>query len=171
MSLSGSGTPPKVLGFGCNRGLNVWSVLSAPKRLYTSSHIRSRPILLAGICQAILVVEDEPYVRMLTRVLLERHGYQVLEAPNGVEAVRVWQRHKEPIHLLLTDIVMPEGMSGRELALRLRERNPALRVIFTSGYSPEIAGRELTLQPGQNFIQKPCPPFELLEAVRLSLDR
>jgi two-component system cell cycle sensor histidine kinase/response regulator CckA len=66
--------------------------------------------------------------------------------------------------------VMPEGISGQELAGRLRERRPKLPVIFTSGYSPEIAGRELTLKPGQNFIPKPSRPQELLETVRHCLD-
>ena len=123
-----------------------------------------------GGTETILLVEDEPAVRMLTRILLERSGYHVLEAADGVEALRTWEQHTSPIHLLLTDIVMPEGINGRELAQRLREHVPTLRVIFMSGYSAEIAGRELTLQPGQNFIQKPSPPNDLLETVRRSLD-
>jgi two-component system cell cycle sensor histidine kinase/response regulator CckA len=65
---------------------------------------------------------------------------------------------------------MPEGISGRDLAVRLLERDPKLRVIFTSGYSADIAGRELTLREGQNFLQKPCPPHVLLETVRRCLD-
>ena len=76
----------------------------------------------------------------------------------------------EPIDLLLTDIVMPEGIDGRELARRLRALSPRLRVIFTSGYSPEIAGLELSLQPGQQFLQKPSAPQELLATVRHCLD-
>ena len=123
-----------------------------------------------GGTETILLVEDEKAVRMLTRVVLERQGYQVLEAAHGVEALQIWEQHSGPIHLLLTDIVMPEGISGRELATRLQERNARLRVIFTSGYSAEIAGRELALLPGQNFIQKPSAPLEILETVRRCLD-
>jgi CheY-like chemotaxis protein len=123
-----------------------------------------------GGTETILIVEDEAAVRILTRVVLERHGYKVLEAGDGVEALRVWQEHQGAIQLLLTDIVMPEGVTGRELAMKLQERNPRLRVIFTSGYSADIAGRELTLEEGQNFLQKPCPPDEILATIRRSLD-
>ena len=120
--------------------------------------------------ETVLVVEDEPSVRLLTRMVLERQGYQVLEAAHGAEAIEVWRRHGGRIALLFTDIVMPEGMSGRELADKLREHDPALKVIFTSGYSAEIAGREFSLQPGQNFVQKPTRPQAIVEAVRRCLD-
>jgi PAS domain S-box-containing protein len=130
----------------------------------------SKKLQWRGGEETILLVEDEPEVRMVTSVVLERHGYQVLEAGDGIEALRIWERHAGSIDLLLTDIVMPEGISGQELAGRLRERRPKLPVIFTSGYSPEIAGRELTLKPGQNFIPKPSRPQELLETVRRCLD-
>jgi CheY-like chemotaxis protein len=121
--------------------------------------------------ETILVVEDEPGVRRLTRLLLERQGYRVIEASNGVEALRIWQEHAGAIDLVFTDIVMPEGLSGRELAARLRALSPGLRVVFTSGYSADIAGRELSLQEGQNFIQKPFSRQQLLQVVRQSLDR
>ena len=120
--------------------------------------------------ETILVVEDEPSVRRLTRVILERHGYHVLEAVHGMDALRVWDAHLGAIDLLLTDIVMPGGMSGRDLATRLLARNPQLRVTFTSGYSAEIAGRELPLREGQEFLQKPAPAELLLETVRRCLD-
>jgi DNA-binding NtrC family response regulator len=109
-------------------------------------------------------------VRVLTRTILEQHGYQVLEATHAVDALRIWDLHAGPIHLLLTDIVMPEGVSGQELAAWLQERNPQLRVIFTSGYSGDIAGRDFVLQEGQNFLQKPCPTDRILETVRKCLD-
>jgi PAS domain S-box-containing protein len=120
--------------------------------------------------ETILVVEDEPSLRMLTRAVLEPHGYQVLEAANGVDALRVWEEHRGSVQLLLTDIMMPEGMSGLELAARLREHSPGLRVVFTSGYSADIAGGHLHLQEGQNFVQKPSSPQQLLETVRRCLD-
>ena len=123
-----------------------------------------------GGTETILLVEDDSSVRLLTRVVLERAGYRVLESPDGAEALKIAEQHQDSIKLLLTDIVMPEGVSGRDLAARLQARNPKLRVVFTSGYSADIGGRELCLQEGQNFIQKPSPPQQLLETVRQCLD-
>jgi len=120
--------------------------------------------------ETILLVEDDPAVRQLTRVVLSRSGYQVLEAANGPEALKLRERQTAPVHLLLTDMVMPEGMNGRELAAQLQGQDPHLKVIFTSGYTAEFAGRELALREGQNFLQKPSTPRQILEAVRRCLD-
>ena len=120
--------------------------------------------------ETILLVEDERAVRMLTRVVLERNGYHVLEASHGVEAMGVWEQHADSIDLLLTDLVLPEGISGRELAARLRQSRPGLRVIYTSGYSAEITGHDFHLEPGRNFIQKPSSAAGILETVRRCLD-
>ena len=125
-----------------------------------------------GGSETILLAEDDTPVRMATRLLLERYGYHVLEAADGVEAQRIWaEATPGRIDLLLTDIIMPGGVDGRELAARFQAQRPSLKVIFCSGYSAEIAGRELVLQTGQNFIQKPCPSNQLLETVRSSLDQ
>jgi PAS domain S-box-containing protein len=123
-----------------------------------------------GGTETSLLVEDDRMLRVPTRILLGRAGYKVLEAANGIEAMQIWDEYAGSIHLLLTDIVMPEGMSGRELASHLLERNPRLRIVFTSGYSAEIAGRDLLLQPGQSFIQKPATSSQILELVRHTLD-
>ncbi|MBC8131555.1 MAG: PAS domain-containing protein [Deltaproteobacteria bacterium] len=123
-----------------------------------------------GGTETILLVEDEAAVRKLTCAVLQGAGYRVLEAPNGVEALQIWDQHHDSIRLLLTDMVMPEGVNGRELAARLHVRDPHLRVVFTSGYSPEIAGRELVLREGENYLQKPASPQRILETVRRSLD-
>lgn len=123
-----------------------------------------------GGTETILLVEDEPSVRRLTRAMLERSGYAVLEAEHGVEALQVWEQHKGVIRLVLTDIVMPERINGLELAARLQSLDPKLRVVFTSGYNADMAGRRLSLREGQNFIQKPYSPQELLETVRHCLD-
>src|SRR5438445_6166726 len=88
---------------------------------------------------ALLLVEDEPSVRMITRALLEQYGYHVLEASNGVEALEIWEKQRSSIGLLVTDLVMPAGVSGQQLAGRLKELHPGLKIIFTSGYSAEIA--------------------------------
>ncbi|MDB4960759.1 MAG: putative Hybrid sensor histidine kinase [Myxococcales bacterium] len=114
--------------------------------------------------ETILVAEDEPAVRKLTRIVLQRRGYRVLEAASGDEALRIWEQHGN-VDMLLTDLVMPGGMTGRELALRLQQRDANLKVIFTSGYSAELAGRDLALQEGENFLQKPCPASRIVDAV------
>ena len=86
--------------------------------------------------ETILLVEDEAIVRELTVQILESDGYQVLEAMNGTEALRIAGEHGAPIHLLLTDVVMP-GMNGRELANELRLHHPDMRVLFMSGYDDQ----------------------------------
>lgn len=121
--------------------------------------------------ETILVVEDEPAIRGLVHKVLVKLGYRVLEAATGVAALEVWQQYQSEIALLLTDFVLPDGMTGMELARQLLEAAPRLRVIFTSGYSPEIAGRELDLQEGVNFLAKPFDPHKLAQAVRESLDQ
>lgn len=120
--------------------------------------------------EVILVVEDDAPLRGLTRRVLEGNGYSVIEAASGVEAHRIWNEPGRSIALLLTDMVMPEGLDGRDLAARLRAERRDLKVVFTSGYSPEYAGREIHLEPGQDFIQKPWNPDRLLETVRRCLD-
>lgn len=121
--------------------------------------------------ETILLVEDDPDVRKLTRRVLERAGYQILEAADGIAGERVGEEHTGEIRLLLTDIMMPEGVSGRTLATHLEAKNPRLQVIFTSGYDVTTAGRELSLHEGEEFLQKPVPLALLLETVRRSLDR
>lgn len=127
-------------------------------------------LLPKGGHETILIVKDDPDVRRLTRKVLSRQGYQVIEAANGAEALRSWESNGSAIDLLLTDMVMPGGMGGRELGERLRARKPGLRVVFTSGYSREMAGSELSAVKGEYFIQKPSSNAELLETIRRCLD-
>jgi len=124
-----------------------------------------------GGSERILLVEDEPGVRLLTRKVLERAGYQVIEAKNGADGLRAWNAYDGQIDVVFTDVVMPDGMNGRELADRLLSMRPELRVIFTSGYTSDFAGRELSLKDRQSFLQKPATPKEMLDAVRRALDR
>jgi len=120
--------------------------------------------------ETILVVEDEATVRALVERILSRHGYRVLVAPSGPAAMRLWRQHSKEVRLLLTDLVMPDGMSGLELARRLRAEDSTLKVIYTSGYSAEIAGREVPLEEGVNFLAKPYDSSRLAKAVRSSLE-
>jgi PAS domain S-box-containing protein len=120
--------------------------------------------------ETILLVEDDDPIRRMTRRLLERQGYTVIEAPNGVEALALWKQHRDRIALLLTDLVMPAGMTGQQLARALQRDKPNLKIVFTSGYSTEIAGGEIHLRNGENFLQKPSSPAILLETLRKTLD-
>ena len=110
-------------------------------------------------------------IAILTRSILERAGYRVIEAANGIEGLQAFKNCGAKIDLALTDVVMPDGMSGLELAKKLQTLQPDLRVVLMSGYSTDFAGRELALQVHQSFLQKPATPKQLLEAVRGSLDR
>jgi CheY-like chemotaxis protein len=123
-----------------------------------------------GGTETILLAEDDQAVRKATVTTLTRHGYRVVEAANGPEALALWSEHHDAIALLFTDLVMPGGLSGRQLAQTLQAGNPGLKVIYASGYSAEIAGRELRLQAGENFLQKPYLPQDLLRALRACLD-
>ncbi len=124
----------------------------------------------SGGTETILLVEDESAVRNLGRNILERHGYKVVAAADGMEALKLWGEHRGTVALLLTDLIMPGGLGGQELARRLQAEQPRLKVIFTSGYSADIAGREFHLGNGETFIQKPFGTEVLLETIRRSLD-
>jgi CheY-like chemotaxis protein len=118
----------------------------------------------------ILLVEDESALRLLAKKILERYGYHVLTANSGVDALKVWATQSNEIKLLLTDMVMPEGMSGSDLAKRLLVDKPGLKVIYSSGYSLELISREGVLREGINFLPKPYSPERLAGMVRTCLD-
>ena len=122
-----------------------------------------------GRRETILLVEDEQPLREMVSEILRQYDYRILEAVNGVDALKIWEEHRDEVDLLLTDMVMPGGVGGAELARRLRERKPELRVIYTSGYSSEIVGKNF----GENdpvFLQKPYRPPQLAQLVRKCLD-
>ena len=123
-----------------------------------------------GGTETILLVEDELPVRTLARIILQQHGYHVLEAGSGTDALSVWGQHAAKIDLLLTDIIMPQGVSGRELALKLRVDRPGLKVVFVSGYSPDSMELGAELNEETFFLQKPYLPENLLQNVRQVLD-
>jgi CheY-like chemotaxis protein len=124
------------------------------------------PVLAPGK-STILLVEDEDHVRRLTRYALTRGGYFVVEANSGPAALSVAQKMRE-IDLLLTDVVMPEGINGAELAERLRATRPGLPIILVSGYS-EFRGNSLEIPAGARFLQKPYSTAALLKTVAAAL--
>ncbi len=120
--------------------------------------------------ETILVVEDETTLRGLVHQYLQKQGYKVLEASDGVSALRISSSHPGPIHLLLTDVIMP-GMNGRELAQRLSSARPETRVLFVSGYTENAIGQNGVLDPGINLLQKPFTLPALKAKVRELLDK
>jgi GAF domain-containing protein/ActR/RegA family two-component response regulator len=121
-----------------------------------------------GGSETILLVEDEDEVRELAREILEMNGYTVLDAASGAEALRVCRQRQDPIHLLLTDVVMP-GMSGPELARQAEALRPEAKVVYVSGYTDDALGRHGVLEPGIILLAKPFTPDSLLGAVRGAL--
>jgi PAS domain S-box-containing protein len=119
--------------------------------------------------ETILLVEDEEAVRRLTRMTLEGSGYKVLEASHGGEAVRLAEQYGGPIHLLVSDVVMPE-MGGRILSERLTASRPGLKVVFLSGYTDDAVVRHGVIESGTAFVQKPFSPGALARKVREVLD-
>lgn len=119
--------------------------------------------------ETVLLVEDEPGVRKFGRVALEMQGYTVLEATCGEEALCIADGHAGPIHLLVTDVVMPQ-MSGREVAEILRARHARLKVLFVSGYTDDAVVRHEIVGPTDAFLQKPFTPLALARKVRTVLD-
>jgi signal transduction histidine kinase/ActR/RegA family two-component response regulator len=116
--------------------------------------------------ETILLVEDEESVRRLMKSLLERYGYVVHTAASGVRALEVWREHHATVDILITDMVMPDGVGGRELATKLLAENPKLTVIFCSGYTTDVSGDGFSLRKGENFLEKPFHLNALLQMIR-----
>jgi CheY-like chemotaxis protein len=119
--------------------------------------------------ETILLVEDALRVRAVVREILEMNGYHVLEARHGAEAIDISERHRGPIQLMVTDVVMPQ-MSGRELAQRLQPVRPDMRVIYMSGYTDDAIVRHGVLGEGIAFLSKPFTPDALALKVREVLE-
>jgi PAS domain S-box-containing protein len=126
--------------------------------------------VMRGGNESILLVEDDAFLHASVRKILSHLGYHVLDAANGVEALAVWKQNRDSIHLLLTDLVMPGGITGIDLAARLLKKNPKLKVIYASGYSAEVAGKDFPLEEGINFLIKPFQALKLAQTVRERLD-
>jgi PAS domain S-box-containing protein len=124
-----------------------------------------------GGTETILVVEDELPLLKLIHHILESHGYKVVECTTGKAALENWEHHRRKIDLLLTDMILPDGMAGPELAEILQTSKPGLKVIYTSGYDTQKLAKDLALQDGLNFIQKPFHARKLAETVYDCLNR
>jgi len=129
----------------------------------------AKPLDAPGGNETVLLVEDEDAVRALGRIVLRQAGYNVLDAGNGAEALQVCAAYRGPIHLLLSDVVMPE-FGGRELAERLVEEYPEMKVLFMSGYTDDAVVRHGVLRDEVAFLQKPFTPAALARKVRDVLD-
>jgi two-component system, cell cycle sensor histidine kinase and response regulator CckA len=130
------------------------------------------PVMEAGRGgnETILLVEDEPTLRQSVKTVLLRLGYRVLDAAKGMEALEIWKQKRDEIQLVLTDMVMPGGISGMQLGERLLKENPKLKIIYASGYSSEIVDKKFPLKEGVNFLVKPFEMRKLAKTVRDSLD-
>lgn len=123
-----------------------------------------------GGSETILLVEDDRSVRVSLQKALSRLGYRVLEAATGATALTIWREHRQEIRLVVTDLLMPDGMTGRDVATTLAEEEPQLPVLFMSGYSAEVAGKGCVLDEGFNFLTKPFSTNKLAQLVREKLD-
>jgi len=120
--------------------------------------------------ETILIVEDDALVRAVVVNVLKASGYRIHEADNGQAALELWEKGARESDLLITDMVMPGGISGHELARQLLAKQPTLKVIYTSGYSAEVFRGDFVLPAGVDFLRKPYRAEELLAAIRVTLD-
>ena len=143
-----------------------------PRLVKTEGSKAEAPALtvLRGGSETILVAEDDPALRVSIRIALSKLGYRILEAPTGAKALAVWKANRTEIRLLLTDLVMPDGMTGKDLAQQILQENPKLKVVYMSGYSAEVVGKGVPLNEGVNFLSKPFQAQKLVQTIRDSLD-
>ncbi|MDB6015708.1 MAG: histidine kinase [Pedosphaera sp.] len=144
-----------------------------PSPAATATPPEVEPASLGGGTERILLVEDEAAVRLMTRRILRKFGYQVIEAASGREALEIWRSQGTGIDLLLTDVVMPDGINGRDLAEQLRRQTPGLKVVFMSGYSLNVISKDTDFLNRDNnyFLQKPCHSQILIDTVRRCLNK
>lgn len=128
------------------------------------------PVAMRGGNETILLVEDDSFLRDSVGKALTQLGYHILAAANGIKALEIWQQQHDKIQLLLTDMVMPGGINGKNLGEQLLKEKPDLKVIYASGYSAEIAGKDFPLEEGVNFLIKPFEAQKLAQTIRACLD-
>jgi len=138
-----------------------------PDELTAKSRSESSPRVQGA--ETILLVEDEENVRSLALKILKKQGYRILSAADGKDALKLVESHTVPLHLLVTDVVMPH-VSGPELAEKLQAKFPGLKVLFMSGYTDDAVLRHGLIEAEMPFIQKPYTPQQLAQKVRQVLD-
>ncbi len=116
--------------------------------------------------ERVLLVEDEELLREMQREVLQQHGYRVVEASDAVQALNLWKEHGQDFDIVVTDVVMPNGISGLQLGKQLQQSKPGVKLIYTSGYNSELAGRDFAANQGCAYLQKPYKPERLLHTVR-----
>lgn len=126
---------------------------------------------IRGGSESVLIVEDEPLLREMAKSILTEGGYRISEAENGRQALEMWDQFEGSIDLLLTDMVMPEGISGVDLAETLLAKQPDLKVVFTSGYTVDEVSEVFLAKNNAKFLQKPYTRVTLSRVVRQALDR
>ncbi len=129
------------------------------------------PNAFRGGSETILLVEDDTKLRESVRAALSLLGYTVLQAANGADALEIWKKKRHHIQLLLTDLVMPGGMSGKELMQRILQESPKLKVVYMSGHSADVVGKDFPMTEGVNFLAKPFQAYKLAQVVRDFLDQ
>ncbi|HTW58001.1 MAG TPA: ATP-binding protein [Terriglobales bacterium] len=153
------------VGYGTEFSIHLPAENEAPRRP-EARHANGQ---VTGGPETILVVEDEPDLRELTRIFLEGYGYRVLAASSAEQAMQTAGTFSEPIDLLLTDVIMP-GMSGRQLAEKLLAKRPQTKIVYMTGYTDDMVVQHKVLEPGTNLLPKPFTKFDLAERVRATLD-
>jgi PAS domain S-box-containing protein len=154
-----------VIDVDSRRGVGTTFRLYFPRVEEAAARPAERPLAVSGGRETVLLVEDEGALRELVGEMLRDAGYSVLAAPGGAQALAVAQAHRGPIHLMLTDVVMPV-MGGHEIAERLRAQRPATRVLYMSGYTDEVIRQRGHVGPAMALLQKPFTTAALLERVR-----
>jgi PAS domain S-box-containing protein len=168
---TGCGIPPEIeVESELDHGTTFKIYLPATAQPPVDQKEFNSQFIARGGTETILVVEDERDLRDIITRTLNRHGYRVFQAVDGQNALHIWNEYKQDIDLLFTDLVMPGGLNGGELAERLRTEKPQLKVIYSSGYGAETLGRNIHLDPEVNYLQKPYLPQMLARIVRRCLD-
>lgn len=149
---------------GSGTTFRIYFPVHGKSRLQVKQETQEESVVRRGT-ETILIVEDQPSLRRMAVLVLSRLGYNLIEAGTAVEALRIWEARSNEISLVLTDIVMPEGMSGFELGARLKAEKPDIKIIYSSGFSGELLNRGKPLNESVEFLQKPYAANDLVAIV------